>query len=61
MAYWVGASYALLGEKDLAFEWLKRAIRLGNENKPLYQNDKSLKSLHDDDRFEALLEKLSHK
>ncbi len=58
MAYWVGSAYANLGEKDLAFEWLKRAIRLGNENKPLYQNDKSLKPLRDDERFETLMEKL---
>jgi Flp pilus assembly protein TadD len=58
MAYWVGAAYAVLGEKDSAFEWLNRAIRLGNENKPLYETDKSLESLRDDERFKTLLEKL---
>lgn len=58
MAYWVGAAYAILGEKDLAFEWLNRAIKLGNENKPLYEQDKSLDSLRSDERFKALLNKL---
>jgi serine/threonine-protein kinase len=58
MAYWVGATYAQLGETDEAFTWLKRAIKLGNENRPLYETDKSLDSLRSDERFKALLEKL---
>ncbi len=58
MAYWVGASYSLLGETDEAFKWLNRAIKLGNENRPLYETDKSLDSLRSDERFKALLEKL---
>ncbi len=58
MAYWVGAAYAILGEKDKAFEWLNRAVKLGNENKPLYKTDKSLNSIRDDERFQALLDKI---
>ena len=58
MAYWVGTAYATLGEKDLAFKWLDRAIRLGNENKPWYLNNKCLDSLHDDPRFNELLAKI---
>lgn len=59
MAYWVGCAYSVLGEKDLAFEWLNRAVRLGNENLPLYETDKSLNSIRDDERFEILLKKIS--
>ncbi len=59
MAYWVGAAYAILGEKDLAFKWLNRAVKLGNENKPLYEKDKSLDSLRDDERFKALLDSIN--
>lgn len=55
MAYWVGAAYARLGEKDLAFIWLDRAVKLGNENKPWYEFDSSLDSLRDDDRYKNLL------
>lgn len=58
MAYWVGAAYAALGEKDLAFKWLDRAVRLGNENKPWYENNKCLDSIRNDPRFNDLLEKI---
>jgi serine/threonine-protein kinase len=58
MAYWVGTAYATLGDKDLAFKWLERAVRLGNENKPWYQNNKCLDSLRDDPRFNELLAKI---
>ena len=60
MAYWVASSYALLGETDKAFKWLERAIKLGNENVPLYRNDKTLSSLREDPRFEELVGKISH-
>jgi serine/threonine-protein kinase len=58
MAYWAGAAFALLGDKDLAFEWLNRAISLGNENSPIYKNDLSLESLRSDDRYQELLKRL---
>jgi serine/threonine-protein kinase len=58
MAYWVGATYALLGEKDLAFKWLNKAVRLGNENRPHYEKDRNLNSLRDDPRFTELLGKI---
>lgn len=54
MAYWVTCTFALLGEKDLAFKWLGKAIRLGYENKPHFEHDRSLDSLRDDPRFEEL-------
>lgn len=60
MAYWVGQTYALLGEKDPAFKWLSRAVKLGNENKPRYETDKTLDSLRDDPRFEELLDKIGN-
>ena len=60
MAYWVGQTYALLGEKDLAFKWLNRAVKLGNENKPRYETDVTLDSLRDDPRFEELLNKIGN-
>ncbi len=59
MAYWVGSAYALLNDKDLAFKWLNRAIKLGNENKPRYETDAKLNSLRDDPRFDELLAKMS--
>ena len=58
MAYWVGSTYSLLGEKDLAFKWLNRAVKLGNENKPHYLRDRNLDPLRDDPRFAELMEKM---
>lgn len=60
MAYWVGQTYALLGEKDPAFKWLNRAVKLGNENRPRYETDVILDSLRDDPRFEELLAKIGN-
>ena len=58
MAYWLGSTYALLGDKDLAFKWLNRAVKLGNENKPRYETDINLDSLRSDPRFTDLLNKM---
>ena len=58
MAYWLGSSFALLGETDEAIEWLKCAIKLGNENKPWFENDKTLDSLRNDERFKEMVKAL---
>ena len=58
MAYWVGSTYSILGDKDLAFKWLNRAVKLGNQNWPHFEHDKSLNPLRDDPRFADLLAKL---
>lgn len=58
MAYWVGSTYSLLGDKDHAFKWLNRAVRLGNENKPHFERDRNLDPLRDDPRFAELMAKI---
>ncbi len=58
MAYWVGSTYAVLGDKDLAFKWLNKAVRLGNQNKPHFENDINLATIRDDERWPELLEKM---
>jgi serine/threonine-protein kinase len=60
MAYWVGSTYALVGDKDLAFKWLGKAVRLGNENKPHFEQDINLDSLRDDPRWQELLDKMNN-
>ena len=60
MAYWMASANAQLGEIDEAFYWMERAIKLGNENKPWYENDKCLAPLRDDPRFVELLGKIEH-
>jgi hypothetical protein len=41
----------LEGDRDQAFEWLQRAVALGNENKPLFEHDPNLAGIRDDPRF----------
>ena len=60
MAYWVGSTYSILGDKDLAFKWLNRAIKLGNQNWPHFEHDKSLNPLRDDPRFAELMSKMGN-
>ncbi|CAN5648496.1 hypothetical protein BH24ACI3_BH24ACI3_04470 [soil metagenome] len=58
MAYWVASTYSVLGEKDLAFKWLNKAIKIGNENKPHFDRDRSLDPLRDDPRFAEAMAKI---
>ena len=59
-AFWVGSTYALLGDKDLAFKWLNKAVKLGNENRPHFEHSKNLDSLRDDPRFAELMAKMGN-
>jgi eukaryotic-like serine/threonine-protein kinase len=56
IAYWVASAYALLGEKDAAFEWLEHSVKLGMEDLKWLENDKTLASLRGDKRYAELLE-----
>jgi serine/threonine-protein kinase len=60
MAYWVASTYALLGNPDLAFKWLSKAIRLGNQNRPYFETDTNLNSLRGDPRWQELMEKMNN-
>jgi serine/threonine-protein kinase len=54
-AYWLASVYALEGDADAAFEWLARAVRLGNENRAFFERDRNWAKLRDDPRFGELL------
>lgn len=59
MSYWTASAYALLGERDLAFEWLERSIALGNENAAWFKADPNLASLQNDPRFLGLMQQIA--
>jgi serine/threonine protein kinase/tetratricopeptide (TPR) repeat protein len=59
IAYAVASVYALEGEPDEAFQWLERSAALGNENKPLFENDPNLSGLRDDTRFGELMRRIT--
>ena len=58
IAYSVASVYALEGMEAEAFDWLGRAIALGNENKPCFENDPNWSSLKSDPRFQDLMVKV---
>jgi predicted Zn-dependent protease len=59
IAYAVGSVYALEGKPDETFEWLARSVALGNENRPLFENDPNLIAVRNDPRFGELIRKIS--
>jgi eukaryotic-like serine/threonine-protein kinase len=59
IAYAVASVFALEGAREEAFEWLNRSAALGNENRPLFENDPNLAGLREDARFGELLKRIS--
>src|SRR5215831_5540926 len=55
IAYSVAAAFARLNAPDEAFDWLRRAIALGNENRFLFEHDPNLSGLRNDPRFGAIM------
>ena len=55
VAYWLASAYALAGEREEAFKWLRRAIKLGNENKPWFERDKNWDTLRDDPEYQSII------
>ncbi|HEX8140821.1 MAG TPA: protein kinase [Pyrinomonadaceae bacterium] len=53
--YWLASAYAMEGMRDEAFEWLERAIHLGNENKPWFEANPIWEPLRSDPRFTELM------
>ena len=58
LAEWVGAIYAVLGEKETALAWLHQAVRLGNHNYPWFQKDKNYDSLRSDPEYQRIMEEV---
>jgi tetratricopeptide (TPR) repeat protein len=61
IAFWLASFYAMEGMRDEALEWVQRAVRLGNENYPLFADSRKLDGLRGDPRFQELLEDLKRR
>jgi TolB-like protein/Tfp pilus assembly protein PilF/predicted Ser/Thr protein kinase len=55
LAEWIGSVYALLGEKQPALAWLKRAVQVGDHNFPWFQRDKNWDKLRGDAEFQRIM------
>src|SRR5712692_837805 len=58
IAFWLASFYAMEGTSEEALDWVRRAVRLGNENYPLFADSRKLDSLRGDPRFEEILAEL---
>ncbi|HSD65279.1 MAG TPA: tetratricopeptide repeat protein [Vicinamibacteria bacterium] len=58
IALWLAEFYALEGMVEEGLEWLRLAVRIGNENYPLLARSPKLDALRSDARFAELLEEL---
>jgi tetratricopeptide (TPR) repeat protein len=58
IAYWLACFYAIEGERGEAFQWLERAIKLGNENRPWFESDPVWEDLRTDTRFRELMQSI---
>ena len=56
--YWLASAYAMEGMRDEAFEWLERAISLGNENRPWFEINPVWEPLREDPRFRELMRRI---
>jgi serine/threonine-protein kinase len=61
VAIWLASFYAMENMRDDAVEWVKKAIRLGNENYPLFADNQRLDNLRCDLRFIDLMSNLKKK
>jgi eukaryotic-like serine/threonine-protein kinase len=55
LAEWIGAVYALLGEKGPALAWLRQAVKQGDHNYPWFQRDKNWDKLRADPEFQRIM------
>ncbi len=58
IAYWLASAYAMEGEREEALKWLRRAIALGNENKPWFERDRNWDTLREDQEYQRIIESI---
>ena len=54
-AYYLGGTYALLGNREQSLVWLKRTVELGDVNYEWFQRDKNFDSLRGDPEYQAIM------
>jgi hypothetical protein len=60
-AYWKTECLALIGEKELAIEWLEQDVNLGMSNYPLMNElDPFLANIRGEERFKKLMARVKY-
>ncbi|HET9699026.1 MAG TPA: protein kinase [Terriglobales bacterium] len=60
-AYWTAGTFALLGERDNAIRWLKRAVELGDHAYPYFERDRNFEKLRNDPEYRQIMEDVKKK
>ena len=58
IAFWLASFYGMEGMVEEGVAWVQTAIRLGNENYPLFAQSRKLEALRGNPRFDALMDDL---
>jgi serine/threonine-protein kinase len=61
IALWLASFHAMEGMNDEAVDWVRRSVRMGNENYPLVAGSRKLEGLRSDPRFAELLGELQQR
>ncbi len=61
LAYWTGGIHALLGDREEALTWLRRAVEVGNHNYPWFQRDKNWDKLRGDAEYKRIMEEVQRR
>ncbi len=56
ISFWLASFFAMEGMIEKSIEWVERAVKLGNENYPLFAENPRLDKLRGDERFTRILE-----
>ncbi|MBI4166224.1 MAG: protein kinase [Acidobacteria bacterium] len=54
-AYWAGGIHCMLGDREEALAYLRRAVELGNHNYPWFQHDKNWDKLRSDPDYQRIM------
>jgi serine/threonine-protein kinase len=61
IAFWLASFYGMEDMPDEAIGWVRHAVKLGNENYPLFADSRKLDSLRGDPRFRELMDELKRR
>ena len=61
IAFWLASFYGMEAMADEAIEWVRHAVKLGNENYPLFADSRKLDPLRGDPRFRDLMDELKRR
>ena len=50
----------MLGERQQALTWMRRAVQVGNHNYPWFRRDKNWDSLRNNPDYQSIMEEVRH-